>query len=41
MMIGMLMLAATVVVVGFLLYGVHRESAKDFRSAAWAHRGAA
>lgn len=41
MMIGMLMLAATVVVVGSLLYGAYRESAKECRSASWAHRGAA
>jgi A13L protein len=41
MITGMLMLAATLAVVGFLLYGVYRESAKECRSASWAHRGAA
>lgn len=41
MIIAMLMLAATLAVVGSLLYGTYRESAKEYRSAAWAHRGAA
>ena len=41
MILGMLMLAAMGVVVGSLLYGAYRESAKEYRSAAWVHRGAA
>ncbi|HYX70269.1 MAG TPA: hypothetical protein VE825_14120 [Terriglobales bacterium] len=41
MLLGMLLVLATLLFVGGLLYGAYREARKEWRSESWNHRGAA
>lgn len=40
MLLGMLVVAATMMVVGFFLYGAYREAKRDWKAESWNHRGA-